>query len=368
MKHLIKIILILFFASLSQKLYPFTVGDIPIQDEGRIKPLDTYARNYLLAFYGKRSIGDLDLTATDWLLNLILNPSDGKNLKIFNIRNPEVVSSIFLDWDSKHKYSFNEILPGLKNQTPLLKVIDEKPAKDRSSFEKQLLELSNNIMRFEEISYLKSLKLIPPNIESPNEEWISPFEFVLNGIEPNKYQGKILNALQQYLASRMEQDNIIMQSLSNYEAALMSMPSSLFDIDNLKRERWLNQVNLFYISLAFYILSFIVLGISWMSKINYARLISYFVLFIGFIAHTYGIILRMIIMNRPPVSTLYESVLFVSFIVLLCSIVLEYFRKDGLGIFVGAVGGAIFHFVGFGYANDGDTLNMLVAVLNSNFG
>ena len=235
-----------------------------------------------------------------------------------------MVSSIFLDWDSKHKYSFNEILPGLKNQTPLLKVIDEKPAKDRSSFEKQLLELSNNIMRFEEISYLKSLKLIPPNIESPNEEWISPFEFVLNGIEPNKYQGKILNALQQYLASRMEQDNIIMQSsLSNYEAALMSMPSSLFDIDNLKRERWLNQVNLFYISLAFYILSFIVLGISWMSKINYARLISYFVLFIGFIAHTYGIILRMIIMNRPPVSTLYESVLFC---IIYCTFMLYCFR------------------------------------------
>ena len=72
-------------------------------------------------------------------------------------------------------------------------------------------------------------------------------------------------------------------------------------------------------------------------------------------------------MNRPPVSTLYESVLFVSFIVLLFAIILEYFRKDGLGIFIGAVGGSVFHFIGFGYAADGDTLNMLVAVLNSNF-
>ncbi len=368
MKYLIRTIIAVMFALITQNVYPFTIGDIPIQDEGRIKPLDTYARNHLLAFHGKRSVAELDLTATDWLLNLILNPNDGKNMKIFNIRSPEVVSSIFLNWDTKHKYSFNEILPGLRNQTPLLKMIDEKPVNERSPFEKQLLELSSNIMRFEEISYLKSLKLIPPRIGSPNEEWISPFEFILNGIEPNNYQGKILNSLQQYLASRMEQDNLIMESsLSNYEIALKSIPGSLFNIDNLKRERWLNQVNLFYISLAFYILAFITLGINWMSKFTYTRFISYFILLFGFAAHTYGIILRMIIMNRPPVSTLYESVLFVSFIVLLFSIILEFFRKDGLGIFIGAVGGAIFHFVGFGYADDGDTLNMLVAVLNSNF-
>ena len=155
-----------------QSAYSFTAGDIPIQDEGRIKPLDTYARNYLLAFYGKRSIPEMDLSATDWLLNLILDPSKGKNQRIFNIRNPEVVSSIFLDWSTEHKYSFNEVLPGLKKQTSLLKSIDDKPAKTRTVFETQLLELSHNIMRFEEISYLKSLKLIPPEISENNEEWI----------------------------------------------------------------------------------------------------------------------------------------------------------------------------------------------------
>jgi hypothetical protein len=159
--RILKIILISLFFIPSHSAYSFTVGDIPIQDEGRIKPLDTYARNYLLAFYGKRSISELDLSATNWLLDLILDPAKGKSQKVFNIRNPEVVSSIFLDWSTDHKYSFNEVLPGLKKQTSLLKLIDDKPANTRTVFEKQLLELSFNIMRFEEISYLKSLKLIP---------------------------------------------------------------------------------------------------------------------------------------------------------------------------------------------------------------
>ena len=92
-----------------QSLLGFEIGDIPLQDEGRIKPLDTFARNHLLAFYWKRSIKELDMGATDWMINLILNPENGMDQKIFNIRNPEVASSLYLDWTNEHKYSFNQI-------------------------------------------------------------------------------------------------------------------------------------------------------------------------------------------------------------------------------------------------------------------
>ena len=96
-------------------------------------------------------------------------------------------------------------------------------------------------------------------------------------------------------------------------------------------------------------------------KVAYGSMIS------GFILHTYGIILRMIIMSRPPISTIYETVIFVGFVIVLFSMVIEYLRKDGLGIFIGSISGSLLHYVGFGYAADGDTLEMLVAVLNSNF-
>ena len=154
----------------------FDIKDIPLQDEGRIKPLDTFARNHLLAFYGKRSIKEMNLSATDWILNLILDPKEGKEQKIFNIRNPEVVSSIYLDWSTEHKYSFNEILPGLSDQVKLINMINQKPDANRTVFEKQLLELNNNAMRFEEISYLKALKLIPPDMVNKTDEWFSPLD------------------------------------------------------------------------------------------------------------------------------------------------------------------------------------------------
>jgi len=360
--------ILLLFLLPSLQAEEFDVRDIPLQDEGRIKPLDTFARNHLLAFYGKRSIKEMNLSATDWVLNLILDPQNGKEQKIFNIRNPEVVASIHLDWSTEHKYSFNEILPGLSNQAVLINMINQKPDANRSVFEKQLLELNNNAMRFEEISYLKAMKLLPPDEISKTDEWSSPLEFIVNGRSPEPHQDEILNALQQYLAGRLAGQEASMQSaMANYKAALLMVPGELFDITVLKKETWMNRVNLFYTSVGLYLFAFILLGLSWMIKPLLMKRVSYALLILGFLFHAYGIYLRMHIMGRPPVSTLYESVIFVAFIVILFAIILEYFRRDGLGIFVGTVSGSIFHYIGFGYASDGDTLGILVAVLNSNF-
>ena len=64
----------------------FSYKDIPVQDGGRIKPLDTFARNQLLSVYGKRSLKSENLPAIEWLLDLLVDPNTGFNQKIFNIR------------------------------------------------------------------------------------------------------------------------------------------------------------------------------------------------------------------------------------------------------------------------------------------
>ena len=359
---------LLFVTICVQSLSAFDIGDIPLQDEGRIKPLDTFARNHLLAFYGKRSIKELDMGATDWIINLILNPENGRDQKIFNIRNPEVASSLFLDWTNEHKYSFNQITPGLSEQSSMLEMIDQKDASDRTVYEKQLYEISRNILRFEEISYLKALKFIPPSNNSESGEWLSPFDFILKGIPANENQEAILNSLQMYLANRLAGNYLEMSSaLNRYKMALSTFQGINVKVGNLKKETWMNRVNLFYISLGLYLLSFIFLSISWMIKPILLNRVAYLLLISGTVIHGYGIFLRMQIMERPPVTTLYESVIFVSLIIMALAVLLEYFRKDGLGIFVGSVSGSVLHYVGFSYAADGDTLGMLVAVLNSNF-
>ena len=434
---------IMLYSSLSAE--SFFVSDIPIQEGGRIKPLDSFARNQSLAFYGKRKIKHENLSAIDWLLNLFTHPEKGLDQKVFNLRNPEVVNALGLTWTNNfHKYSYNELFPGIEKQLPLIREVFEKKEVDRDVFESQLVEIYQNVMKFREIvsslscllplfsvydsdlasnlhvepgqlisyahvmshrgslfetsqgiitkpesewsvsekeialllynlqqtssdDFAKALKIIPPSKNDSSGLWLSPWE-LFDGrlIEP--HQDKIIKSLESYLLARFE-NNIENQNiaLSSYKTGLISHVGKKVDFSILSKERWLNEADLFTNSLVFYLLGFILLGISWMIKPVIFKNVAFASIIIGFCLHTLGIYLRMVIMSRPPISTLYETVIFVGVVIVLISLIIEYIRKDGLGIFIGSISGSLLHYVGFGYAADGDTLEMLVAVLNSNF-
>ena len=227
----------LYLTLLFSSLVGFDFTDLPIQDEGRIKPFDSFARNHLLAIYGKREIKKDTQTATDWILDLLLDPEAGKEKKIFNIPNPDVVSSLYLDWSVEHRYSFNEIIPGLQDQIDLIRMIDDKSSDQRTVFETQLLSLSQNAMRFEELSYLKGVKLIPPTILKPDHEWVSPFEFIVHGLPPQPHQQRILDVLQELLASRLEGNkNNVNIALENYATAINELEIEQIDLNNIKQD------------------------------------------------------------------------------------------------------------------------------------
>ena len=423
----------------------FSEKNIPIQEGGRIKPLDTYARNQTLAFYGKRKINHEDLSAIDWILDLVIFPEKGLEQKIFNIRNPDIVNALGLEWTNNfHKYSYSEIFPGVQDQLPLIRNIFEKKDEDRDLFENQLIEIYQNVMKYREIAsslscllpmftvydpetakklhlqpgqftsyahimshrgslldvsqniltkpeeswtdserevalllyslqqtstddFAKALKIIPPEKDDSTGLWISPWE-LLDGRVIEPHQDKILKSMEAYLVARYEKNSVAMSSaLESYKTGILSSPAERINFNILEKEIWVNKANLFTVSLVFYLLGFILLGVSWMVQPTLLRNIAYGTMVSGFILHTYGIYLRMVIMSRPPISTLYETVIFVGFVIVLFSVVIEYLRKDGLGIFIGSISGSLLHYIGFGYAADGDTMEMLVAVLNSNF-
>ena len=419
--------------------------NIPIQEQGRIKPLDTYARNQALAFYGKRKIKHEEISAIDWMIDLFIHPEKGLEQKIFNIRSPDIVNALDLEWTNNfHKYSYSEIFPGIQNQLPLISNIFDKKEEDRDLFENQLVELYQNIMKYRQIAsslscllpmftvydpetaeklhiepgqftsyahimshrgslfnvsqniltkseeswtenerevalllynlqqtsldeFAQALKIIPPAKDDTTGLWISPWE-LLDGREIEPHQDRIMKSMEAYLVARYDNNSGAMSdALKSYRTGLLSSPGDRVKFSILEKETWLNKANLFTLSLVFYLFGFILLGISWMVQPILLKNVAYGSLISGFMLHTYGIYLRMVIMSRPPISTLYETVIFVGFVIVLLSVVIEYLRKDGLGIFIGSVSGSMLHYVGFGYAADGDTLEMLVAVLNSNF-
>jgi ABC-type transport system involved in cytochrome c biogenesis permease subunit len=120
-------------------------------------------------------------------------------------------------------------------------------------------------------------------------------------------------------------------------------------------------------SLACYLATFILLIASllfWKGLLKKTCFVSFG---LGAIFHLSAIVMRIAILGRPPVTTLFESVVFVGFIAVLFSFVLEWRIKSSLGLLIGSIAGAILLLIGQNYSNDEDTMRMLAAVLNTNF-
>lgn len=132
-------------------------------------------------------------------------------------------------------------------------------------------------------------------------------------------------------------------------------------------EFFYNKMDFFYKSIIFYILAFILCLFGFIFQKKILGKVAFVSVIVGFILLTAGIVARMIIMSRPPVSTLYESILFVNWVATLSGLILELKRKDLIPLLTVTIIGCLSHFVGFRYALEGDTLPSLVAVLNSNF-
>ena len=429
------LLIILFLSSIYAD--DFSSLDVfPIQEEGRVKPLDTFAKNQLLRFYGKRSTGT-ELSPIDWLFGIATDNENSTEIPVFNIRNSEVAHTIGLAWDSNHKYTISEVSNGIESQLDIFKGIYSKDEENLSLVEKQLAEIYMNVAMYkslesslscllptilidnqkiadaikvnlgDKVSYFRfiqyldnmnlliqsypinddgkfsasdssffriladlnkvyesknsiGLKIIPPSTLNAEKVWLSPWE-LMDGRMIEVFQLKMLLRLEDYI---INQENEILLS---YEEALYSGSKDVPGLSILEKEVWYNKTNLFYKSTALYILGFIFLCLSYLSRPELLKKLAGFSLLLGFIFHGVGLSLRMLIMSRPPVTTLYESIIFVGFIGVLLSIIIEFFKKDGMGILIGTISGIVFHYVSFGYATDGDTLGMLVAVLNSNF-
>lgn len=417
------------------ELKPSSVMEgLVIQEGGRLKPLDSYARNQLLGVHQKTTIDGE--AAIDWLVDLMLQPEVHFNRKEFKLREPEVLDALGVEIDKESRYSFLELREGMSKISEDLHAWFQKEAEKRSPVETKVLrlyslltqyyQLSRSLSLFhrdiainhpglasdfglqpeEKVSYLHffsnsdqlkkdvttlsqmdrekrgdrekalmelvgqlsqkiqdemppQLTIMPP-LDEEAETWVSPWSLMGNET-PAPVIAERLKWLQTMVANLKDGELLKAQEAANH------FKDSVGHRDRIDLEVSKNRADLFYNSMYCYILSLILLLVSWMVWPKALLLASQWIMGLGLAIHGVGIVLRMIIMGRPPVSTLYESIIFVGLVGVFICLILEWVRKNGIGVFSGTVLGILLHFIGFSYAADGDTMGMLVAVLDSNF-
>ena len=85
------------------------------------------------------------------------------------------------------------------------------------------------------------------------------------------------------------------------------------------------------------------------------------------VLHTFGLGMRMYLQGRPPVTNLYSSAVFIGWGCVLLAMFTEWLFRLGLGSITAAAIGFVTLIVAHNLGADGDTMEMMQAVLDSNF-
>lgn len=225
---------------------------------------------------------------------------------------------------------------------------------DYTAQEKNITSLAFALAQLEiPILYSHLFKVI--SIEG---DWLSPWDILRQEKSPPPTFDLWRDAMIAYQSEQWGQWNDIIKQLKN------SQPQSI----TLSIENIYNTLDPFYLSTVFYLLTLVLLGFQTYQKKQNLTLIAFSIFLLGVVFHAVGIGMRILILQRPPVSTLYESILFVGLIITTYSALSFLKNRQATNLLaIGSILGALLQLKAFFTDQSGDTFLMLSAVLNTNF-
>jgi ABC-type transport system involved in cytochrome c biogenesis permease subunit len=102
---------------------------------------------------------------------------------------------------------------------------------------------------------------------------------------------------------------------------------------------------------------------------SYAKMLNRLAFGIGLITlalHTWAIGSRMYLQDRPPITNLYSTGICIGWLAVVLGLILENLFRNGFGNVVGAFVGSITVLIAHFLSTDGDTMEMMRAVLDTN--
>ena len=408
-----------------------TFSELPVQVGGRIKPLDSVARNTLLVLANRQKVitpEEITLSPIEWFMDLTMRPEIADTYKVFKIEFPDDLGLVGLAQKGQRHYSFNELTPYFKEILARYQEINPEPKK-RTSYEQQIAELNDGLTLYNrvmhslspigkperldrlvdeyqtyiasiqpgldelrkqqagedydaeklarmiyfcddylELSQTAHLRIIPPPAPvDPLDDWKNVGLELLDVMRGDSLSPYINGYAGLTMAYRQNQPEIFNQTIQELRQRFIAdFPD---EIDRLHFERLFNQIQPFYLSMLLYLLVFLIVCFAWLYWPETLNKAALQVLLLSLFIHTFGLVARMYIQGRYGVfvTNLYSSAVFVGWGAVLLGVVLEKFFRNGIGAAMAALVGFCTLIVAHHLSMSGDTLEMMRAVLDSNF-
>jgi cytochrome c-type biogenesis protein CcsB len=312
---------------------------IAIQTGGRTKPLDTFARETARRVAGAKPFGFegiQGLEPTEWLLSMIASPERWRGESIVKVTHAGLRNAAGLP-DDEDRYSFDDLV----SHAGFLDATEKVHAKlrqdeDIDPVERELADLYDTLSIMSGIMSGEALRIIPHS-DDPKATWYSIAD--LNN--PQVPQGSRIRALVGALVSAYTAGDLpgVETASAGLASRLAALAPAVYPAEkDLAMEVHYNQTKPFRTAWILYLLGFLALITSFplaskkFSRIGTALVVG------GFLLNGYGMLLRTMISGRPPVTNMYETVIFVAWGGVLFALIFEavykvrYFAATAAGL------------------------------------
>jgi cytochrome c-type biogenesis protein CcsB len=172
-------------------------------------------------------------------------------------------------------------------------------------------------------------------------------------------------------AYRQNQPETFNRAVTEYQQWLSQ--SFRPELSKGRREFFYNDIKAFKHAIIIYVFAFVLTGASllWYDMApnlsESVRRSALYLIILAWLVHTFALGFRMVLEGRPPVTNLYSSAIFIGWGAVVLGLVLEGIYKVGIGNAVAAFAGFVTLIIAHNLALGGDTMEMLRAVLDTNF-
>ena len=376
--------------------------ELPAMLDGRVQPLGTVARNALLGISGSAypKMAGRTYSPIEWLAELFFMPEEAESRSIIPIHHGELKTILGLDVQ-KTRFSLLELrhvfLPLEQQYEEATKVEVEL----RDTYQKAVVALYRSVLHHIRLGYSVWIY----DQESILGEWGRYEAFVSSATSsPDllelfqaRYREMETRAVVQIIpegeafatvgAAQLsslqsgqpnEQVELYLRMADRYRdgdaLGFNSALDLLYKKLSLRPERTkiyletlLSDSRLLDRAIVAYL---ICIGCVLLASIGRKQLLTFIATYsylLGLTLHTVLILTRMYIQGRPPVTNLYSSAIFVGWGCVFFAYLLERASRSRLGLICGGLAGALTLLVADALAVNGETLELMQPVLDSNF-
>jgi cytochrome c-type biogenesis protein CcsB len=299
-------------------------GLLAVQDGGRRKPMDTLARETLVRLTGQREVTAFGLTwePSDFLLSMLLDSHDWRKEPILLVGFHPLAEKLGLD-ATKKQFSYMDLAHATTLGTLVQEAHDVRDAGDKpDKLHEEAENVAGRMALFDRVEK-GDVFLIVPAPKDAKQAWVLPPDFAT--YYPQDQFAPAIQALQAMAASYIANDNFQFSSHAHdLRVALRALSPAIYPSESeLGREYFYNQLRPFDWAALGYAIGLLFIGIGtwfemrnpWPVRIGLASTLA------GLVLHITGMALRCMIGGRPPVTNMYESMVWVASGVLIFSLI-----------------------------------------------